>query len=805
MKIALVAPSHVPFVVGGAEKMWWRLHRFINENTSHDAEIIRLPSPEADFWAVVNSYRLWATLSLDHFDMVISGKYPSWMLQHRNHVVWQIHCLRGLYDTYHHFENLPKSYPTIAPSVSRLVEHMRQTAGERDALDEFFARLDEVRAAPDLPSELFIFPGPFLRDIVHYLDGIGLGRGAITRYATISETVRKRIGYRPKGVTPEVALIPSSLDALSFGRGQHFLIVSRLERPKRIDFGINGIKQTNTNLPLKIVGTGPDEEWYKSVAENDPRIEFLGFVNDEELARLYRDAVAVIFTPFDEDFGIITCEAMLAGKVVVTVSDAGGPNELVRNGVNGYSVEPTPDAIAKVLDSISEDLEAATTMGRRAHFDAREVTWDHVASVLLDEPVLPQPKPIDLPQTRKPRLVVANTFACYPPEGGGQARHFYLLQEASRDFDITYVALVHESEDERIDVINDSFRQIRIPKSARHASVEASYSEQLDWVPVTDVVAPILHHLTPRYRDVLQAAANQADLLGAFHPFLVGALEEVSDKPIWHDCANIEASLKADILPNGNVAKDLVRLTAQVERIAMRKSSLITVCSEGDAEALPGLYGISDKAIAIVENGVDLRSTPFISMDDRSLRRHALNKALRLQGLEDKELALFIASWHEPNILAAKKILEIADGNTRYVFLIAGSVGGYFKDQILPENVCFLDIVSIPEKAALLAACDIAVNPVPFGSGTNVKMFDYFSAGIPVVTTPAGSRGLTGFAAGRDYVEAAFETFEAGMDKLSDLTVEKRSEMVQHARTTVETQYAWSNLYKKLRASRFGL
>ena len=99
MKIALIAPSGVPFVVGGAEKLWWGLSGYVNRHTGHAMELIKLPSPEHDFWSIAASYERWSLLDLSHFDAVISTKYPAWMVQHPNHVVYLQHTRRGLYDT----------------------------------------------------------------------------------------------------------------------------------------------------------------------------------------------------------------------------------------------------------------------------------------------------------------------------------------------------------------------------------------------------------------------------------------------------------------------------------------------------------------------------------------------------------------------------------------------------------------------------------------------------------------------------------------------------------------------------------
>ncbi|MFN7173813.1 MAG: MlaD family protein, partial [Thermaurantiacus tibetensis] len=42
------------------------------------------------------------------------------------------------------------------------------------------------------------------------------------------------------------------------------------------------------------------------------------------------------------------------------------------------------------------------------------------------------------------------------------------------------------------------------------------------------------------------------------------------------------------------------------------------------------------------------------------------------------------------------------------------------------------------EKLALLRGADVALNPISSGSGTNLKMLEYFAAGLPVLSTPHG-------------------------------------------------------------------
>src|SRR3954471_9016008 len=111
MDVAIVAPCPIPYVIGGAENLYRGLQDHINEHTPHQAEIIKLSSRELSFWELLDSYRAFAALDLTGFDVVVSTKYPSWMVDHPRHVVYMLHKLRGLYDTYH-FLQMPDRHPS---------------------------------------------------------------------------------------------------------------------------------------------------------------------------------------------------------------------------------------------------------------------------------------------------------------------------------------------------------------------------------------------------------------------------------------------------------------------------------------------------------------------------------------------------------------------------------------------------------------------------------------------------------------------------------------------------------------------
>jgi glycosyltransferase involved in cell wall biosynthesis len=91
----------------------------------------------------------------------------------------------------------------------------------------------------------------------------------------------------------------------------------------------------------------------------------------------------VCFVPQREDYGFVTVEAFSAGKAVVTVSDGGGPAELVVDGVNGRVTAPEADALGVALAELSSDVGLAGRLGGEALKAARTMTWPVVVQTLL--------------------------------------------------------------------------------------------------------------------------------------------------------------------------------------------------------------------------------------------------------------------------------------------------------------------------------------------------------------------------------------------------------------------------------------
>ena len=109
-----------------------------------------------------------------------------------------------------------------------------------------------------------------------------------------------------------------------------------------------------------------------------------------------------------------------------------------------------------------------------------------------------------------------------------------------------------------------------------------------------------------------------------------------------------------------------------------------------------------------------------------------------------------------------------------------------FKDA---KNVYLVGQVDEKEKRNLYQHADIAVNPMMSGSGTNIKMLDYMAAGLPVITTPIGARGL----AIKDHQDAIICSLQLFPEKIQELIQDNslRENLIQNGRKLVEREYDW--------------
>lgn len=332
-RIAVVAPRMASGEVGGAERFHLALTNSLNTATTC-AELVQVTIDESSFEAIEDSYSRCYGLDLSEYDSVISTKAPTYMVRHPNHVCYLQHTIRAFYDMYENHISDPNR------------------------------KLDR------------------LRDIVLKTDSEALKYPGVKKIFSQGYEIRDRL-IKWNRLESEVLHPALALKCIKPRNYQYVFMPGRLHIWKRVELVIKAMRYVQYPVHLKIAGTGEDEERLQIMACSDERIEFLGYVPDEELALLYADALVVPFVPVREDYGYITLEAFSHEKPVITCKDSGEPLQFVKDGVNGFVVEPSPKEIARAIEYFIADPEQAKIMGQRGSRDIEHINWNDVAQKIL--------------------------------------------------------------------------------------------------------------------------------------------------------------------------------------------------------------------------------------------------------------------------------------------------------------------------------------------------------------------------------------------------------------------------------------
>ena len=343
MSTILVCEAQVPFVHGGAEIHVRELVRELRTR-GHLAELVSVPFKWYPKEEILPHAAAWSLLDLSEsngrpVDLVIASKFPSYFVRHPNKVAWLIHQYRAAYE--------------LCGTVYSDFTHTEQDVGLRDRIIK-------------LDTEM-----------------LGECRAIFANARNTAQRLEKFNGLRAEALYHPPRLAPR---LRSGAYGNYVLSVGRIESVKRVDLIVRAMASVNPGVRLLIAGDGTQRENVERLAVEtgvSNRTTFLGAVDDDQLVELYADALVVAYPPFDEDFGYVTLEAFLARKPVITCVDSGGPNEFVVNGVNGYSVEASPEALAEAINAIAADRARAARLGDAGYTRAREITWDGVIEKLV--------------------------------------------------------------------------------------------------------------------------------------------------------------------------------------------------------------------------------------------------------------------------------------------------------------------------------------------------------------------------------------------------------------------------------------
>lgn len=159
------------------------------------------------------------------------------------------------------------------------------------------------------------------------------------------------------------------------------LLPGRIMWSKNIELAIVAFKKAKMPEPWKLVIAGFVDiksvtylRELKDLAQGCAQIIFEESPSDVRLKELYSEASLVLFTPLNEDWGIVPLEAMASSKPVMS-NNRGGPKESIIHGETGWLLEPNADAWAEQLSALPEQEDFIRKMGLAARQHVKKYDW----------------------------------------------------------------------------------------------------------------------------------------------------------------------------------------------------------------------------------------------------------------------------------------------------------------------------------------------------------------------------------------------------------------------------------------------
>lgn len=186
---------------------------------------------------------------------------------------------------------------------------------------------------------------------------VAAGIGRPEQYVVVPPGVDLRPAP-PRAAAREALALPSDARVVAYvGR------VTRVKRPDRLLDVVTRLAG-RTGIVTLVVGDGDlRAETEASARGTGQDVRFLGWRSDIET--VYSAADVVILTSDNEGMPVSLIEAGLMGRPAVT-TDVGSAGEVVADGVTGYVVPTSSDALAEAVGRLLADDELRTRMGNAA-------------------------------------------------------------------------------------------------------------------------------------------------------------------------------------------------------------------------------------------------------------------------------------------------------------------------------------------------------------------------------------------------------------------------------------------------------
>lgn len=345
MKIAILT-AKMPFLYGGAEFLADSLKDKLIE-FGYEAQVIGFHYSYQSVQNVMDGMLAASCMRIANVDHTISLVFPAYLIPHASKKLWLLHQFRQAYD----------------------MEGTRYDCFSQSAQDQAVKSVIRKTDTSCLMA----------------LEG---------KIYTNSNVVSKRL-LKYNGVRSEV-LYPPLMDANLYSTGDfgdYIFYPSRVNRSKRQDLAVKALAKSKSNVRLILAGKGDtseDEEFIFETIEKcgvGDRVTYINrFITQQEKADLFKNSLGCIYIPYNEDsYGYVTLEAIQSEKPIISCTDAGGTDVVVKDGYTGFMTEPTAEALGEAMDKLYLNKSAAKEMGGNglALLHELNINWENVIRRLV--------------------------------------------------------------------------------------------------------------------------------------------------------------------------------------------------------------------------------------------------------------------------------------------------------------------------------------------------------------------------------------------------------------------------------------
>ena len=323
-------------------------------------------------------------------------------------------------------------------------------------------------------------------------------------------------------------------------------------------------------------------------------------------------------------------------------------------------------------------------------------------------------------------VLLLNDYDSFAGQGGGCVRTRGIVSALNKDYRAILLCFCHGDEICTYQP-NSGVLVVSLPRSADHLDSLAK-AASLSHISIADIISSQHCCQNELMVNIYNTLKLGSSAILAEHPYLAVLPIFHRDRFIYSS-HNVEAELKTQSLEGHPLMREAAAYVQDLERQSLACAAVVIAVSQQDADLFTQSVQ-SCAPIVVVPNGAENPAEPTDSV-----------LASVNEFFDDRRSCLFVGSNHLPNVQAAQYIVDqLAGAFPEVQFHIVGTVcNALHKTGAM--NVHLWGSIDESTKSAVMRNCDLALNPMFSGGGSNIKVSDYLINGLPVLSTTFGTRG----------------------------------------------------------------